>query len=354
MDSTTLTFLIISTLEIFKDLYDCIETGPTKIAKRQERLKLLCAFLNYPFPEQFVETIPHVAEVNQVIIAKELREFISHIGDTSNQRIITLKGVQDEKHKKFVDAELTKLINIDHRIYTESTQCFCELEAAIKTHPKFAQLYSEKKIIPHLKGSVAARLVLQEKYPQFSTEIQKLFAPGGDNDTNILIDPSLENFDEVHSSLCEFVQEFLQHKAAQLNIQSLVLEKAKTIESITLHCSENEDVHLPISASERNNFHILFNAGQQQLVKDDNRGIIHCTRNSTLKFLDHIGRQQHFELIRLKVAYETLTGKPFAAEFLDVAIPYRDDEKSRNFSADIKLGGYLLRAHLHNRQLILE
>ncbi len=180
------------------------------------------------------------------------------------------------------------------------------------------------------------RHALRQEYPDKHDVIDQSFRLGGDNDVCLMIDPTLENFDDVHKDLCQFVHKFLNFRASGFG-NGHIATIAKKLRHIKVG-----GIYMKVRPAVRQLFtiHTLPN-GDKILENSVMRQPVFTSYNE-LNFQDEIGRTAEFTLVRLRQALEVTPlnsevedinipidcpGIVFSSEVVDVSLPTQKDEK---------------------------
>jgi len=190
----------------------------------------------------------------------------------------------------------------------------------ISNHSIFEPLFKEKKIIIVHKGSIAQRLVLLHHFPRHKQSIDQYFKYGGDNDCAVLVDPNLEQYDQIRSFLVSYIVSFMVEKVGSFSCGD-VETRAKEITSITIG-----NLTLPVKPVSWNHFKIHSDGDVTFMDTAITKDSVFVSNNNALTFKDDAGRTTHFTLLRYKKAFQV--GKAIvSAKLLDIAIPHKDDLK---------------------------
>lgn len=333
----------VSIKNIEEDLRALIEFSNIKVSKRVARLKTLYKIIGLN-PED-VESFPTAKELKaDSVDIGELNGFLNAPAPSFQKSIQLEKDQTIKLMKQTLEALLTAKLNSNLKIYEVSYNIFVRLLKRIENDHRFGPLFLQKKLIPVCKGGIAARLVLLAKYPNFAADIEKSFGLGGDNDCMLLLDPTLENFEDIHQSLTVFVQEFLFQIAGPF-AQGIVKQQADKIKSISV-----DDTVIDVSSCERHAFTIV-DGNMMHQHEDQFKGIF-TTRNDTLDFNNTDGSRCKFSLIRLKKAFK-IGQKVLGAEILDISIPHNLDNHHRDNFARYQSGEFIQKGKLLNGKLQL-
>ncbi len=201
------------------------------------------------------------------------------------------------------------------------------------------------------KGSVAQRIVLLEAFPQHRALIDQYFGYGGDNDIAIMIDPTLDHYtqQQVQRRINGIVQKFLEESSKKLSVTTTAT-RANEVKHITIG-----SIYMDVAPSERQSFKITTINGivEKEPILSMSKSLVFVTSNS-LNFKDGLGRNSHFDLLRLRVAFMTTPdhntvdtdrlyagyGRRCASELLDVSICGYEDDKTIQHYEHYASGGW--------------
>lgn len=350
-------FLIngITPLQMFDELRQIITTCGIKLKKRKTKFAALCKMLDVG--EEYVKQLKLAKEETTEITQNDIKRFINS-GDTEMTpgSLTTLDistNSTNNKHdlvKKAIEAELTTMLNHDLYLYKITSVVAYGLWKEICLHDKFKDLCEDKKIIFVSKGSVVQRLSLIDSYgTKYADLIDSNFKLGGDNDCSILIDPTLENFHSLHSDLMIFIRSKMNLYVDDLNMDSIVTERAQTINELIVN-----DMVLHTKSTKRESFTIKREDKNNLLQTGRRKHGVFVSCNDTLEFNDTVGRKMHFALVRYKKAFEvsvyrnSRAKKRVGAELLDISIPYNDDANLCEHFHHYASGQYIKKINLNN------
>lgn len=246
--------------------------------------------------------------------------------------------------RKILEKSLTDAVNEDITIYRYGCEILSVIEKKISQHEQLKHLYDAHKIVVELKGGVAQKLSLNHyidnvlvgfgKYKQTDSEIVTLkknatiaYGPG-DNDTTILIDPDIDEFNQVHKIVVTLIENVLNEYSQSIapdGCRSSWLNRIFRIKNI--QCRGNNIV---VVRSKKRPFQIHDNNVCIYKISDRNPLYVYPSVNKSLHFLNSQagGGITSFVLLRLKACFksEDFCG-PASAEILDISVPCRDDAK---------------------------
>lgn len=328
---------------LVKDLEWLVENCSLKVSKRLKRLEILYEILG-----QDTSKINHMKILKEKKIEynkPDIDEFLANTGDTFRKTIKLPTIAKDDYVKKLFESELTSMLNQNLRVYELSYKIFSRLVNKLKRHNIFGKLIAQRKLIYVLKGSVAARLVLLAKFPQQKKKIDEAFKLGGDNDCAIILDPDLENYDELHTQLSDLIYKFMLDISG-CSSHGIILQEAKKIKSVKI-----DDQCYDVKECEKHSFYI--NDGKLENIFWHNKKII-VSRNDNIEFYGDNGVDfYNFGLIRLKKAF-TILGKKVSAEILDIAIIRRKQVNYREHFIGFQNGKYMIKGNFTNGNLDIE
>lgn len=335
----------VSPLQIFDDLKDCVTSSSTKVQKRLNRLRVLCILLKID-PDVFISHLKVCEEKNINPSIESIKKFINRpLPNNSSEIIIFDKEPVDDSIKKLLESILTSKLNSDLMLYKITCGIVRRLMNSANRHSILGPLIKRKQLILVHKGGVAQRLVLLNKYPEHEEIIKQAFNLGGDNDTNIYIDPNIDNYEEIHKLTTDFVWDFLLKNINRFT-QGTVNKYADNIKEIMI-LGES----FPVKSVFRNNFRINTAndiCEQQHMIIQGSKQGVFATRNDTLEFKDEVGRLCKFSLLRYKKAFQ-IGERILGAEILDISIPHRAEEKSAIVFHQYKNGNYIKEIYLSHK-----
>jgi len=328
--------------QIFYDLEDCITSSHQKVSKRLARLRVVCELLNID-ADAYLSSIKKCKEQFDTITMEDIISLMSN-PVPSKVGISKLEGEwKDDSVKKYVEEKLTAKLNSDMVLYHITCMIMCRLFESMKRDSLLGPHIKEKNIILVHKGGIAQRLVLSAVYSEHRKRIEQAFGLGGDNDCNIIINPTLEGYQTIHDAVAEFVWTFLRKNVEPFS-KGVVKRYMTQVASIDVN---GEVFH--VSPSVRNHFRI--DKGEVDTLEVfPECGNVYLTRNNTPDFYDDVNRRCKFTLIRMKAAFNVAYGcleRLLGAEILDVSIPHQDEVKmspyfylyqSGQWVRDIRLG----------------
>jgi len=314
----------VSTHQIFHDLEDCITSSNTKVEKRLQRLRVVCMLMGIE-PDIYISHLKICEEESPKVTLEEVQNFLSRpLPLPDSQTILFDHEPGDDKAKKLVESQLTSKLNSDLTLYKITCGIVSRLFCKIKRHPIFRELVKNKQIILVHKGGIAQRLVLLSEYPEHEELIKKYFGFGGDNDCNFIIDPLLENYEEIYKILVDFIWDFIMKEVDGFSY-GVVNAYASAFNSIELFGEK-----FKVTLAERHHF-VISNPNESIVYPhmdiNQNAQTVFATKNETLSFLDEKNRLCKFTLERFKKAFkvgERLVG----AEILDISISHKDETKA--------------------------
>lgn len=315
-----LTIPCVSVKHILYDIEDCITTSDQKVAKRLARLRAVLTMCEYN-PDYYISQLKICEERSMQVADGDILKFVSHAIEESSTRVeFRNDEVKDDTIKKVIEAELTSRLNRTIGLYKITCNLMARIWKRIQRHSIFGSLCKAQQILLVHKGGIAQRLVLLEEFPEHKDLIEQNFKLGGDNDVNIIINPILNQYDEIRSLLVDYVHHCLIEFAGTFSCGT-VATRAKEITSIRVG-----GLDLPVQSCERNHFTIRPDGDVSYLDTDIMKEGVFTSYNDSLKFEDAIGRTSHFTLLRIKKAFRV--GKRIlGAELLDIAVPHRDESK---------------------------
>jgi len=328
------TIPVVSLDHITFDIIDCLTTTPFKIEKRRKRLECVC-LLRHVDPVAYMAQFNILEEKFIQISNADILDFINSSPPQGYEARmeINIDDEVDDSVKKAVEAALTSSLNWNLNLYRITCGIVKRIFKRIEKHQVFGPLCAENRIILIHKGGIAQRLSLIDAFPDRTDFIKEHFKLGGDNDVNIIIDPTTPNFDEVHHLLVDFVHVHMLDFANCFSCGS-VNHNANKVTSIRVG-----DLDIDVKPAVRNNFSLSEQNGVQILEMDIMSNEVFVSRNETLKFKDEIGRLAHFTLLRFKKAFQ-VGNRVLGAEILDIAIPNRDEEKIMSHFHHYQSGKY--------------
>ncbi len=324
---------VISPMQILQDLTDCVTTCGQKVSKRLNRLRVVCECLDIN-PNTFTSNLVIAKEVGIDITQQDVMQFIGPVPTDFKQNVTQDYGIriltdQDENDniKKLLSSSLTNALNSDLSLYIATSCIANKIVKRISKHSVFGPLFSHKRIVFVAKGGVAQRLSLLNAFANCSDLVKKIdtaFSLGGDNDTNILVDPQLPDYDNVRQLLVDFVYHCMVEYATRLSA-TIVEGKAKAVTQVSIPCVDG-NLTVGVQAVGRHNFKIYNTGDVSCLDIDICKSGVYTTSNDTLLFTDEIGRRRHFTLLRYKKAVQ-VHNRTIGAELLDISIPHKDENK---------------------------
>jgi hypothetical protein len=300
---------------IIVDLDHAIRTGPTKYEKRKNRMEAVLR-IEGRNPED-ASKIPHPEPVLSETKMEKIYEFLSRPISEKKKDIIAMPDSSDsDPVKKAIDDALTSALNANGKVYKAACGYAARLEQKIRNHKVFGPLYERKMIIFYLKGGVAMRLRLlrEVKDEEIRKLVEKNFNLGGDNDTCILVNPRMKNCEEIRRSLVDFVFASLRKMKYGFNV-GVVKSEAARINKVTVG-----ELDLDVEQGKRKDFIMEEVNAVPMLVSSGEEHQMYVSCNKTLDFT-HGDERCKFDLVRVKACF-TIADHLFAAEVLDVAIPY--------------------------------
>lgn len=315
--------------DIIVDLQECVLTGPTKVAKRLARLRMLYDCVGREMPELDVP-VEQVTDVTHEQLFGLLESKVSaHSGE------VALPGTaRDETCKRMIEAALTSALNHNLDVYTAMLEHTSAIIDLIRYHPFLGPYFAAGDIKFLHKGGIATRIVLLREFPHRREEICEKFALGGDNDCTIIINPALDNFDEVHARVVTVVHVYMSSHVDEA--ASAAERAAEVADEVVLL-----GMHFGIRPSHRGNFKIRNNGTAK--FREPGEKSVYYTYNDALDF-NNCGVHSHFTLMRWKHAFEfdltigapfAETSRPFGAEMLDISVSHRDDYKASMHFHDV-------------------
>ncbi len=319
------------------DLKDCLKSCPNKIEKRRNRLRATYA-LDGVDPEPKIRALPILEEENVAITDQQVMDYLSQPQEINYSPVKYEQDKQkDESVKKAIEADLTSKLNANGYLYKVTCRNITHiLWMRICKDKRFKALCESRRIIMVHKGGVAMRYSLLQRYPDQRDTINEQFKFGGDNDVCLMIDPTLEEYDEVHEQLCSFVHKFLNDEAPGFG-EGCVATLAKKVRYLKVG-----NIHMKVKPATRQSFTIRTDAyGNKIQVNSAARYPVYTSYNE-LSFVDAIGRPSGFTLVRLRQAFDVIPaisenedidipeghqGRTCSSEVLDIAIPTRRDTK---------------------------
>lgn len=243
-------------------------------------------------------------------------------------RPVNTKSV-DNPIRKYIDAAVTSALCQFDEIYNISSYYFKLLIVDLCHYDvNICNLILRNKIIFEMKGSMAIKRYLLMLFPERIDEIMKTF-PNGDNDTSILIDPGLPDFDAVRHNICTFLY------------QRMYIYVDRLFEDIRVHCDKLIRRGIKING-------LLFepgycnSAGFEGKIIGNNLEIVYSqplkirVQKNELKFTDYVDCVHYFCLLRYKlplklslIVNEQVKEIISHAEILDISVPDKCECKLR-------------------------
>ncbi len=335
-----ITIPCVSPTQILHDLTDCVTTCDMKVAKRLNRLKVVCHAMGIDY-DQYISRHILVEERNMTIGDDEVLAYLQRPPAANQEFEIELKMEgYDDTIKKVIEAELTSRLNSDLTLYCITAGIASRIFKRVARHSIFAPLVRDRSIIFVHKGGIAQRLVLLESYPKHRQEIETYFGYGGDNDCNILVDPELEDYHPIRSLLVQYVYQQMMALVGAFSCGTTDV-RAKHIESIQIG-----NLEIPVTPTMRQHFKINPVSESCPLL---NLSVMKCgvytSYNDSLEFRDEISRLCHFTLLRYKKAFQ-VGNRVLGAELLDISIPHRDEDKAVEHFNHYRDGSWISNIHL--------
>lgn len=228
--------------------------------------------------------------------------------------------------KKSVESMLTSKLSSMPQMYNITCKFFKRIISKIfevknDNHldvMKLISLVQNNQIVFELKGGMALRSLMGmlEVSTERREEIKEIFS-FSDNDTSILIDPDLENFDEIHNKLCILIHDAMKELVNEF--MEDLYEAINKIEHSTLDIGKRSYKlkHTLISG-----FRGFVNEDKHILIFDEKRPI--KVQRNELLFYDHVECLHHFDLLRLKLPFNC-ANRTICGELLDITIPRKNE-----------------------------
>src|ERR1700758_4251515 len=278
----------VSLIQILHDLTERVTISGVKLAKCLGRLRTVCVILGIN-PDIYIGQLRLARAVTTNVTDDELFEYLNQETEEIYDRVI-LGENYDDRVKKALEAELTTKLNSDLTIYKIICNYTCRLIKRLANHSILGPLYKSRDIIFVHKGGIAQRLSLIQAFPEHRDLIEQSFKLGGDNDCSVMINPNLEQYDEVRDLLIDWIYHYMIENASRFAIGS-VANKAKNVKSITINGTE-----FTVAPSLHQNFHIINENNVSQIIYTVNRNSVFISRNDNLSFRDETGRPVCFTL----------------------------------------------------------
>ncbi len=358
MISKNIIFYNMQEILVCSDWTRCVMEDNSKLAKRSKRVRLVCDVEKIITADLFRTTlVAKFTELNdlirpsiQAILPGDIERYLGQYSPTHySGQVVEIKmdpevlatdgcGAHcmlikslyailiDKKKitpgnpiKRAIEAELTASLNIHEEVYNISCKYFKLMARALcDNNPHIMELVERKKIIFEFKGSVQVSRTLKVFHPEKTKEIEELFS-NSDNDTSVLIDPKLPNFDDIAFQIRTELLDLMEHYCDMAYIE--------------LYQYLDQIQNRPIQLGNKNYYPGLVNAaGFIGTIVDDILSITYtkerCLRvcSNELKFVSRIGCLHNFYLLRWKVPVK-LGNRTLFAELLDISIPKRNECK---------------------------
>jgi hypothetical protein len=300
------------------DIEDCLRSSEEKQQKRLKRLHVLFTLNGYS--QDYIDT--RIKQLNLQTQRNTCDEYsvaflqtFCEKGMRFNNHIVRIDNVDPFANiKKYICNLLTNKIN-NPSVYHQTTCVSQHIWYNLQMDRLLAPYCEKKQILFVQKGSMAQRCVLLQNFPNNKSLIDSAFGCGGDNDCIVLIDPTLKNFNKIHT--------IIKKKILKLMMKlDLKLELADTgyIDELDTNFIASDHPHIITQRCNKN-------LGYAKYISNSNS--IYVSYNDCLEFFDDQCRKAHFTLLRYKYGMKVYN-KIFGGELLDIAIPYSDDVKSAN------------------------
>lgn len=313
----------VSKQQIMHDLVDCITSCNTKVQKRIKRLELLCILMGID-PKNYIQSLKICAEISTEIDLNSLFEYLLLPKTKSEELTVYLStDTPNDTLKRLIESELTKKLNTVRGLDTYRFTCGIvnELWERIRKHTIFKELTETRDLLLLYKGGIAQRLVLLHHYPEKYDEINSRFGLGGDNDSSLLLNPTIPNYDEIYGMLIDYVHCFMIEKLGE--VSDFIEPIARSVTEIEVLGTE-----LTVTQQDRCNFKIeKGDTCYNILTLTNEKRPIFNSRNESLRFLDEAGRVCCFALLRYKKAFG-VGNRVLGAEILDISIPHKEETKA--------------------------
>ena len=171
-------------------------------------------------------------------------------------------------------------------------------------------------IIFELKGGMASKMLMKIITIDPHKNIDKVFS-NGDNDTTILINPALPNFDQIHNIICTRM-----HTAMKMLSDKFFAKLGRYVKQIEMFGLKIADRKFNLCHTKVCGFRGTNCVDKHVLVYDEARNI--KVQRNELRIFDQVGCYHHFELLRLKLPFKCLE-RTICGELLDISVPYKDE-----------------------------
>ncbi len=335
-DKLAVSATMITPDNIKHDLIYCITHSNDKIVKRTARLQTVLELMGED-PNTYITALDVQEEQNTVVTDQEIVDFFTQpVQEITYDPVIFNKNkILNDSVKKAIEAELTVGMNLDGHLYKTTSRNLTRVLWG-RIHARYTALCNDRKIIMVHKGGIAARRALLHAYPDKHDVIDKSFGLGGDNDVCLMIDPTLENFDELHKELSQFVLDFLNFEVWGFG-EGHIATIAKNLKHIRVG-----GIYMKVSPARRQSFTI-------HQLPDDNKIMVSSaarlpvfTSYNEINITHEDGRTSSFNLIRVSQALMVTPlnsevedieipinchGRLLKSEVLDIALPTQKDNK---------------------------
>lgn len=330
---------------IVNDIVNCIKSQPSKRLKRINRLRFLyaasfderCPFnlddnlkdeieyilsYSHKFPEKDLD-IKDDKVLDMICKVKtEFPEFSSIDSEEKGDELLV---------KQYIESFLTKELNSDEICYNAACEVFGMICNDLEKDKIIGPLIRCNRVVPYLKGGMAARLYLLQVLPEeYHDQVRGLFG-NGDNDTGIIIDPSLNEseFKAVFARIRLLVHISMDKYRSFVSKHSKVSKKIRSINKVAIG-----NLLFDVTHVSGHDFYAIGDASDNEkptLVHNYELeyGVV-ITTNMIHSF-NELGDICCFHLSRYKIPFGIQYLRDFKAEFLDISISGWEDHSNKKF-----------------------
>ena len=184
-------------------------------------------------------------------------------------------------------------------------------------------LIKNTDIIFELKGGMAWKRFME--FFSDKREIDQIFS-NGDNDTSILINPDLGDYDIVHEFLCTKIRRIMIELIPELMLRLRQFIDYAQERGLVINGHKFPLAHVNVCG-----FNGEIVDGNSVIVFDQERPI--KVQKNELKFVLVDNYQSHFTLLRYKLPFKCLD-RILCAEILDISVPHKKDCAIRSSFTD--------------------
>jgi len=184
-------------------------------------------------------------------------------------------------------------------------------------------LIKNADIIFELKGGMAWKRFME--FFSDAKEVNKVFS-NGDNDTSILVNPDLRDYDIVHDFLCAKIRRIMIEliPGVMPGLRQFISYAEEN--GIEVNGYQFPLLHTPVCGFSGQI------VGNDSVITFDQERVLKVQLNE-LKFVLFDNYQSHFALLRYKLPFKCLD-RILCAEILDISVPYKTDCFIRSSFAD--------------------